>query len=191
MNLFIQKIKDKIDLTTQEEKHLLSIIRTKTYAKNDFFIEPGSICRKVGYIEKGLMRIYNIDSLSNDTTNWLATDQELITEILSFINQEPAQEYIQCLEETTILYITYKDLHNLYKSIPKMHIYTKLVNQDLIIDIKKYLLSNIHLSAEERYRQLLTVRPSIVKKTPLKYIASFLGITDSTLSRVRRKIVLE
>ena len=70
-----------------------------------------------------------------------------------------------------------------------MHIYTKLINEDLLVDVKKYILSNIHLSAEERYEQLLQTRPKLIQKTPLKYIASFLGITDSTLSRVRRKML--
>jgi len=191
MNIFLRKIKEKIDLTTQQEEYLLSIIRTKKYSKNDFFLKPNQTCSTIGYIDKGLIRIFNINSLGVETTNWLVTDDELITEILSFLNQEPTQEYIQCLEETTIIYISYQDLQDIYKIIPEMHIYAKRINEELLIDIKKYILSNIHLSAEERYEQLLTVRPKLIQKTPLKYIASFLGITDSTLSRVRRRTLID
>ena len=62
---------------------------------------------------------------------------ELITEIFSFIRQEPTQEHIQCIEETTIVYISYQDLQDVYKTIPEMHIYTKLINEDLLVDVKK------------------------------------------------------
>jgi len=190
VNIFLRKIKEKIDLTEQQEEYLLSIIRTKKYSKNDYFLKPNQICSLIGYIDKGLIRIFNINSLGVETTNWLVTDDELVTEILSFISQEPTQEYIQCIEETTVVYITYKDLQDIYKIVPQMHIYTKLINEDLLVGVKKYILSNIHLSAEERYEQLLKVRPKLIQKAPLKYIASFLGMTDSTLSRVRRKMLI-
>lgn len=190
MNIFLRKIKEKINLSEVQEKYLLSIIRTKKYSKNDFFLRPEQTCSMIGYIDKGLVRIFNINYLGVETTNWLVTDDELITEILSFISQEPTQEHIQCIEETTIVYISYQDLQDAYKIIPEMHIYTKLINEDLLINVKRYILSNIHLSAEERYEQLLQVRPKLIQKAPLKYIASFLGITDSTLSRVRRKMLI-
>jgi len=190
VNIFLGKIKEKIDLTKQQEEYLLSIIRTKKYSKNDYFLKPTQICSMIGYIDKGLVRIFNINSLGVETTNWLVTDDELVTEILSFISQEPTQEYIQCIEETTIVYVSYQDLQDVYKIIPQMHIYIKLINEDLLVDVKKYILSNIHLSAEEKYEQLLQVRPKLIQKAPLKYIASFLGITDSTLSRVRRKLLI-
>lgn len=190
MNIFLQKIKEKIDLTKQQEEYLLSVIKIKKYSKNDYFLKPTQTCSMIGYIDNGLVRIFNINSLGIETTNWLATNEELITEILSFIRQEPTQEYIQCIEETTIVFISYKDLQDIYKIIPKMHIYIKLINEDLLVDVKKYILSNIHLSADERYEQLLQVRPKLIQKAPLKYIASFLGITDSTLSRVRRKLLI-
>ena len=190
MNIFLRKIKEKIDLTKQQEEYLLSIIRTKKYSKNNYFLKPSQICSIIGYIDKGLVRIFNINPLGIETTNWLVTDNELVTEILSFISQEPTQEYIQCIEETTIVYISYQDLQDLYKIIPQMHIYIKLINEDLLVDVKKYILSNIHLSAEEKYEQLFQVRPKLIQKAPLKYIASFLGMTDSTLSRVRRKMLI-
>ncbi len=190
MNIFLRKIKEKIDLTEQQEEYLLSVIRTKKYSKNDYFLKPSQICSIIGYIDKGLVRIFNINPLGIETTNWLVTDNELVTEILSFISQEPTQEYIQCIEETTIVYISYQDLQDLYKIIPQMHIYIKLINEDLLVDVKKYILSNIHLSAEEKYEQLFQVRPKLIQKAPLKYIASFLGMTDSTLSRVRRKMLI-
>ncbi|PKH52467.1 hypothetical protein CXF68_17985 [Tenacibaculum sp. Bg11-29] len=189
MNIFIKKIKEKIDLTKSQEKYLSSVIKTKIYLKNDFFIKPTQTCSMIGYIDKGLVRVFNINPLGVETTNWLANDNELLTEIFSFISQEPSLEHIQCIEETTFSYISYQDFQEVYKKIPEMHIYTKLINEDLLIDVKKYILSNIHLSAEERYEQLLKTRPKLIQKTPLKYIASFLGITDSTLSRVRRKIL--
>ena len=190
MNIFLRKIKEKIDISKQQEEYLLSYIKTKKFLKNDFFLKPGQTCSMIGYVDMGLLRIFNINSFGVETTNWLVTDDDLITEILSFLNQEPTQEHIQCIEETTIVYISYHDLQEIYKIIPEMHIYTKLVNEELLISIKKYILSNIHLSAEERYEQLLKVRPKLIQKTPLKHIASFLGITDSTLSRVRRKITI-
>ncbi len=189
MNILLHQIKSKINLTVLQEKYLLSVIKTKTYSKNDFFIEPGQVCHITGYIEIGLMRVFNINTQGIETTNWLFTDQEYITEIVSFLKQEPTQEYIQCLEETTITYFSYQDLQDIYKVVPEMHIYQKLIHEELLINIKKYILSNIHLSSEERYEQLLKLRPRLIQKAPLKYIASFLGITDSTLSRVRRRVL--
>ncbi len=131
MNIFLRKIKEKIDLTKQQEKYLLSIIRTKKYSKNNYFLKPSQICSLIGYIDKGLVRIFNINPLGIETTNWLVTDDELVTEILSFISQEPTQEYIQCIEETTIVYISYQDLQDVYKIIPQMHIYIKLISRSL------------------------------------------------------------
>ncbi|WP_420572608.1 Crp/Fnr family transcriptional regulator [Kordia sp.] len=186
----MRKIKEKIVLTRTQEAYLLSKINTIHFKKNDFFITPGETCTQIGYINTGLLRVFNVDSYGNEITNWLITDGELATEILSFLNQEPTQEYIQCIENTTMEYFTYQDLQEIYKIVPEMHECMKLINEELLISIKKYILSNIHLSAEERYEQLLKVRPKLFQKAPLKHIASFLGMTDSTLSRVRRKLLV-
>ncbi len=188
MNIFIENVKKKINLNQSEEKFLNEIIEEKIYLKNDFFIQPGQVCSMIGYIEYGTFRIFNINTKGIEMTNWLSTDNDIITEILSFINEQPSQEYIQCLENTKVQFISFINLQEIYKRIPNFHIFIKLVYEEILVDLKKNIFSNIHMTTIERYKTFSSSKTSLLNKVPLKYIASFLGMTDSTLSRVRKKI---
>ncbi len=187
MNVFIQKIKEKIIISVDEELFLEKIIKRKVYKKNSYFIEPNKVCSKLGFISKGAFRVFNIDVNGNEMTNWLSIDNDIITEIFSFIKQTPSQEYIQSLEDTTIYYITFNDLEMVYKKIPDFHIFMKLTYEDILVDLKQNIFANIHKTATERYETLLAKKPQLFQQVSLKYIASFLGMTDSTLSRIRNK----
>jgi len=188
MNIFIENVKNKIKLNKNEELFLNQIIEEKEYLKNDFFIQPGQTCSMIGYIEYGTFRIFNINAKGVEMTNWFSTENDIITEILSFINKQPSQEYIQCLENTKIYFISFDNLQEVYRKIPDFHIFIKLVYEEILVDLKKNIFANIHMTTIDRYNNFSSNRNNLLKKVPLKYIASFLGMTDSTLSRVRRKI---
>ena len=187
MNVFIKKIKEKITISHEEELFLQEIIKEKHYKRNTFFIKPTQVCSKIGFVENGAFRVFNIDVHGTEMTNWLIIDNDIITEIFSFIKQTPSQEYIQSLEDTTIYYITFNDLEMVYKKIPDFHIFIKLTYEDILVDLKQNIFANIHKTATERYETLLATKPQLFQQISLKYIASFLGMTDSTLSRIRNK----
>ncbi len=190
MNLFLEKITQKINLDPEETAYLQSIVQHQQYAKHEYFLAKGQICRKIGFIDTGLVRTFNIDRTGQEITNWLTTDGDFITEVMSFLTQSPTLEYLQCLDDTRVVYLSYSDLMDCYQKIPKMESFIRMLYEELIVDIKKYLLANVHRSAEERYEEFIRKYPLLMEKVPLKHIASFLGITDSTLSRLRRKITL-
>ena len=188
MNIFIENVKKKINLTKKEELFLHHIIEEREYLKNDFFIQPSQTCSEIGFIEYGTFRIFNINTKGVEMTNWFLTENDIITEILSFINEQPSQEYIQCLDNAKIHFISFDNLQEVYRKIPDFHIFIKLVYENILVDLKKNIFSNIHMTSIERYENFILNKKNLLQKVSLKHIASFLGMTDSTLSRVRKKI---
>jgi len=159
----------------------------KLIAKNQFFLKEGNYCNEYLFLEKGFMRAFAYDTEGNDITTGFYSDNQVVFEVSSFFNRTISKENIQALADSEGWYISYEQLNMLFHSLPEFRDFGRSILVKGFAALKNRVLSMITETAEERYAQLLKNNPEIFKHAPLKTIASYLGVTDTSLSRIRKE----
>lgn len=159
----------------------------ETFKKDQFIIVEGKICDKIYFIKSGAIRRFCIED-GEEVTKWIYTDNQFVTSMSSFFEQKPSFESFQTCEETIVYSLSYSDEQTLleYPLFVKFH-----------IKQLRYYLSSINefnhlfrlMTAEKKYLFLLESFPQIIKKAKLKHIASLIGVSQETLSRIRATII--
>jgi CRP/FNR family transcriptional regulator, anaerobic regulatory protein len=165
---------------------LLPKFRIKNYKKNSFLLKKGHVAHDAHFIISGLARCF-YENNGKDITNYFAFENEGITSTLSFMTQKPSDEIIQALEDTTVASISYNDLEALYKHNLEICNMGRKFIEGITIDLEERIRVFQLTAAQDRYDYILAHKPQIIQRVPLKYLASFLGITAETLSRIRGK----
>lgn len=174
-------------VTLQTAEEIASVFITKDIDKNQFLYKSGKICNEYFYLETGFMRAFAHDTAGNDiTTNFYAANN-LVFEVSSFFNRTVSKENVQATIDCTGWYITYEQLNNLFHSLPAFREFGRGVLVKGFASLKTRMLSMITETAEQRYDTLLKNNPEIFQHAALKQIASYLGVTDTSLSRIRKE----
>lgn len=159
-------------------------------AKNDFLLKEGKMSNEYLFLEAGYMRAFTHDTEGNDVTTALYSKNQVVFEPASYFLRVPSKENIQALTDCSGWYITFDELQFLFHSIPEFREFGRTVLVRCLVELKQRTLSAINDTAEKRYEHLLQTRPDILQHVPLKNIASYLGITDTSLSRIRKEFSL-
>jgi CRP-like cAMP-binding protein len=159
----------------------------KSIPKNDFQLSAGRVSNEYLFLEKGFMRAFVFDTNGNDVTTSFYAANQVVFEVSSFFNRTISKENIQCLADCEGWFITYEQLNDLFHALPHFREFGRAVLVKGVTALKVRMLSIITETAEERYQQLLKTNPEIFQYAPLKNIASYLGITDTSLSRIRKE----
>ena len=159
--------------------------------KNDFLLKEGKTCNEYFFLENGFMRAYTFDTEGNDVTTNFYGRNSIVFEVASYIKRTPSQENIQALTDCFGWKGDYTDLQSLFNTIPEFRGFARVVLVNSFIDLKERTLSMINLTAEKRYEILLKSRKEIIQNVSIKHIASYLGITDTSLSRIRKEIAVK
>jgi len=159
----------------------------KIIQKNHFFLIEGNYCNEYLFLEKGFMRAFAHDTEGNDVTTNFYSDNQVVFEVSSFFNRTISKENIQALTDSEGWYISYEQLNMLFHSLPEFREFGRSILVKGFAALKNRVLSMITETAEQRYVQLLKTNPEIFKYAPLKTIASYLGVTDTSLSRIRKE----
>lgn len=159
----------------------------KLISKNQLLLQSGKINNEYLYLEKGFMRAFAYDTEGNEVTTGFYAPGQIVFEVSSFFNRTRSQENIQGLTDCEGWFITYEQLNNLFHTLPEFREFGRAVLVKGFAQLKTRMLSMITETAEERYAFLLKTNPEIFQQAPLKYIASYLGITDTSLSRIRKE----
>jgi len=152
----------------------------------DYFIQPGKACKKMAFISDGAMRMFNVAE-GKEVTLWIGTENRFITDLRSFVQQTPARWYIEAITDCELAVISRKDHFSLLESHPKWLEFDNRLLTSAFSIMEHRLWSHLYMTAEERYRELMETEPELFNRVPLKMIASMLGITPETLSRLRGK----
>ena len=169
-------------------KEIADHFNGKIIPKNQFLLTSGKICDEYLFLEKGYMRTFAHDTQGNEVTTNLCIPGQVVFEVSSFFSRTRSKENIQALTDCEGWYITYEQLNHLFHALPEFREFGRSVLVKGFSALKTRMLSMITETAEERYAQLLKNNPAILQHAPLKYIASYLGITDTSLSRVRKDL---
>ncbi|HVT85427.1 MAG TPA: Crp/Fnr family transcriptional regulator [Chitinophagaceae bacterium] len=174
-------------LSNAAAEHLTKIIQPVTYKKGKLLLKAGELCNHVFFIKKGAVRGF-IKEGHKDITTWITAENEMVTSISSLDHREPNEENMQAIEDCDMLAITFTDLEELYQKFPEFNGVVRKLLQKYYRDAEGRAFIARLTNAETKYRHFIKKHGHLSNRVPLKYIASFLGITLETLSRVRKKI---
>ena len=169
------------------ENYLKRHVYSCFFRKGKLLLKAGQLCENVYFIKKGAVRGFIQDG-QKDITTWITAENELVTSISGLDGKDPALENIQAIEDCDMLALNYTDVQTLYQQFPEFNIVIRKLLQQYYRDAEGRAFIARLTSAESKYRYFITYYNHLVNRIPLKYVASFLGMTLETLSRVRKKI---
>ncbi len=165
---------------------IVDLFQYKKIKKGDLLVVKGCFSDDYFFLSKGLMRTYLYDVNANEITTDFHTAKNIVFEVTSFFKRTQSQVYIQAVIDCEGYYIPYEQLNSLFHEMPTFRDFGRAILVKEFIASKERTISMINQTAEQRYSHLVKSNSEILLSAPLKQIASYLGITDSTLSRIRR-----
>lgn len=178
-------------LTNNELQIIIDNHQKCTFKKGDFLLQKGQLAHDYFCIESGLVRSYAFDFQGNDITTGFIGKNEIAIDVVSLFQRIPAVEYLQALTDVTCYSINFETFQELYHSIKGYNEWGRAWMSQSLFLTKQRSIAMITESASERYKVLQNQHPQILQQAPLKFIASYLGITDTSLSRIRKELSRE
>lgn len=186
--VFLSKINEKVALTPQEEAAIVAQLTYKTLRKRQFFLKEGDICRYIALVEKGALRTYVTDFEGHEHITAFALEGWSLGDLCSFLKEEPATQNIEALEDCELCLISKPAHEMLLLQMPKYATYNRILMTEAYIALQKRTRDMISLSPDEQYKAFVNVYPNIVLRVPQHMIASYMGLTPETLSRIKSRI---
>ena len=186
--LFFHKFNEKVNLSKEEEEVIKQYLTPKKLRKKQYLLQEGDVCKHIAFIEKGALKAYVVDDAGAESIIQFALEGWVISDLYSFLTGEPATYNIDALENAELVLISKSAHEELLKKIPKYETYIRLQITGAYIALQKRLTSIISLPLEERYKNFLALYPNIAQRVPQHMIASYMGLTPETLSRVRSRM---
>lgn len=185
--LLFQKFDEKVQLTPEEKELCKAFFQPKKLRKRQYLLQEGDPCRYIAFVEKGMLRSYSIDEKGSEHIIQFAFEGWWIADQYSFLTGEPSIYNIDALEDCELLLLSRSGEEELMEKVPKVERYFRLLLQGNVIATQRRLVSSLSQPAEKRYHDLVESCPTIPQRVPQHMMASFLGITPETLSRIRKK----
>lgn len=157
--------------------------------KNTLTLKEGKINSDYIFLENGFMRSFVLDTDGNEVTTNIYKPKQMVFEVGSYFQRKPSNESIETITECSVWIGKYDSFQNLFHSLPEFREFGRAILVKGFIAFKERTISMINEKAEQRYEKLLTESPEIFQHVPLKHIASYLGVTDTSLSRIRKEFV--
>lgn len=173
-------------LGKKTRQYILQNSFRKKIIKGKYLLKPGDFCTHYYYIHKGVLRAF-IKEDNKEITTWINPENEITTSIRSMSRREPSLEYIQAIENCDLYVISFESLQKMYALFPEMNIVVRILLEEYYAASEERSYISRLPSAEKRYRHFTASRPELVNRIPLKYVASYLGMSEETLSRLRGK----
>lgn len=189
-NLLLKKnIASKIDITDDAFKNVIENFATKKVKKKKDLLRNGDVCKELAFVTKGALRTFSIDDKGVEHVTQIALENNWIGDLYSFVTASASDFTIEAIEDSEVLVISAEALDKMYLTNPLMErFFRKLFERGLIAATQR-VNSTVSESAEIRYKKLMQNSPEILQRIPLIYIASYLGITPESLSRIRKNIL--
>lgn len=171
-------------LSSELKEHLYQHLKTRELSKKGILLKAGHICRNIYFIEKGLLRCFYHKS-DVEVSSWFMKEDDFIISIESFYQQRESYESIQALEDSVLYYLSYNELQFAYRNFPEFNFIGRILTEKYHELWAQQLYALRMQTAHERYQWLLTNHAELVLRVPGKYIASYLGIEETTLSKIK------
>ncbi len=186
---FKDLIRKLTEISDEEFEAAKPFFKETVLKKGDFFIREGKVCQHLAYVNKGILRTFYLDEKGEEITYCFCTDNHLETSFKSFILQQPSALSIHALEDSELLVIEYDDLQQLYSNSKVWEKIGRLFSEKEYLKMEEQASARTKETAREKYLRLLEEHPLIIRKSPLTYISSYLGMTTRHLSRLRKELI--
>lgn len=181
-------ISEKARIDGKQFDRFSHYFKTKSLKKKEFLLKQGQICTKLYFVNQGCLRLYHLNEEGKELTRYFAFERKFGTDLTSFITSEPSKENIQAVEKSEILFINKKDFQQLIITEPSINaVYMDILEMAYITSIKR-IYNFQGEDTLERLKWLMEYHPKILSRLPNKIIASYLGVTPYTLSRLKSKL---
>ncbi len=185
MEELIKKIKGSTKLSLEAQDYFISISNEKFVAKESVLIRQGQRVEKIYFVKSGCLRSYCIDKNGKEHTLQFAIKDWWISDYIAIHTNELATLTVECLSDSTIIEFNAKEMDSIFNRFPEFEPFQRKNLQRHIVSLQRRILNQLQLSAAERYDLFLEQYVDIEKHTPNYHIASYLGITQESLSRIR------
>ena len=177
--------KSSVTLSEDERNLIISKLKPKKLRKKQYFLQEGDVCKYMGFIVKGATRMFAVDEKGHEHILHFGLEEWWVGDYESFYLLTPSKYYVEALEEVDMILITNEQLQEFGRTIPAIAAMLNSLNQGATIANNKRMRAAISLTAEERYDDLTKTYPHFLQRFPQNMIASYLGISPETLSRIR------
>jgi CRP-like cAMP-binding protein len=187
-DLFFHKFNEKVSLSAEEETFVKQYLTPKKLRKKQYFIQEGDTGKGICFVEKGALRAYVLDEAGVEHITAFAFEGYTIGDLYSFIHSEPATLNIDAMEDCELMVISKPAHDELLQKMPKYETYIRLLVTDAYIALQRRTCTMISLPLEERYVAFTQMFPTLFQRVPQHMIASYMGLSAETLSRVRSRL---
>ncbi len=184
-NEIIKSLKAIHNFSDEQLDIFISKLTTKNIAKKEHLLKPSQKCNFMAFIVRGSIRFYSVTHTEEPTLHFF-TENNWVAEYESLFSQQPTKNFLQAFEETELQIITLDDVHLLIEQYPIFITLTSLLGQ--LVLPSSHHISITNSSPDDRYKKLLKEHPEWVNRFPQMYIASYLGMTKETFSRVKGRV---
>jgi CRP-like cAMP-binding protein len=190
--LFYNKLQSLLEIETKEFDEFYSLLKFSQIKKNDFALMEGDTCNFIGLLIEGSLRTYYVNEKGEEMSFLFHFNQNIedivFTDYESFLLGTKSKLYIQALENSNVCLISNEDWNKLCNKNLFWLLFSKKMTEKVYLSAKKRVEDLLYYSPENRYLKLLKENPAIFQIMPQKYVASYLGITPQSLSRIRKRI---
>ena len=186
-DLLFRNITQHVLLTEGDRNKIKGAFRLRALRKRQYLLQAGDVARYENFICKGVLRAFTVDASGGEHIAMFGMENWWISDLYSFLTETPATQNIEALEDSELLQIEKNDLEALYKEVPQLNRFFRILLQNAFIANQQRALAAISQTAEQQYLAFLKKYPSLEQRVPQHQIASYLGIAPETISRIRRQ----
>lgn len=176
----------RVPITDEEFAFLRQHLRPLSLAKRQHYLMSGDVCTHMAFVTQGCVRTYSIDLQGQEHTLQFAPEDWWVSDLYSLLTQSPSTLNIDALEDTQLLLIKHSAMEDIYARCPVFERFFRLLMQSRYVALQERVNAELRESATEKYNNFLRKYPALVQRVPQHLIASYLGVTPESLSRVRR-----
>lgn len=186
LNFLWKNIAEKIELSEEDKNAIAPYFKLKKLKKKDKLNAIGKVCNEIAFVVNGSLRAYSISNKGVEQVTQIALENYWIADLLSFISQKESDYTIEAIEDSVILTISNFELDNIYLKVPIMERFFRKLFEKAYVTTLSRLNSTMSEAADIRYKKMIDNHPDLLQRIPQIYLASYLGITPESLSRIRK-----
>ncbi|HRH59668.1 MAG TPA: Crp/Fnr family transcriptional regulator [Chitinophagaceae bacterium] len=186
--LILKNIAKHIQLTADEADYFTSLLKRKRLRKKQFLLEEGEVCTHECFVNSGCLRMYTLDDKGAEHIMQFAVSDWWIGDQYSFLTAQPSAYFIDALQDSEVLLLEKNLLENLYQRVPKFERFFRIAFQNSYVALQRRILAGLSQTAEEKYLDFINRYADIEQQVPQHQVASYLGITPESLSRIRKQL---
>ncbi|MBO0935813.1 Crp/Fnr family transcriptional regulator [Fibrella sp. HMF5335] len=186
--VYFRHLAKKMPLTADDQALIQRFLSVKKIRKKQYLLQEGDVCKVIAFVEKGALRSYTVDGEGKEHILQFALEGWFIADLYSFLTGEESSYNIEAIDDSELVLINQSAYKELLQRSPCYQTYMLDLITGAYIALQKRLNATVSLSPEERYQDLIALYPDIVQRVPQHMIASYMGLTPETLSRIRRRI---